>query len=42
MRILSLLIAVLFVGASAPAHAHVGSPDVFYEGDASGTARMIS
>jgi hypothetical protein len=34
MRIFSFLIAILFVGTSAPANAHVGSPDVFYEGDA--------
>ena len=34
MRILSLLSALLFIGASAPANAHVGSPDVFYEGGA--------
>ena len=33
MRISSLLIVLLLLGA-APAHAHVGSPDVFYEGDA--------
>jgi hypothetical protein len=34
MRILSFLIATLFVLTSVPAHAHVGSPDVFYEGNA--------
>jgi len=34
MRIFSLLIAILFVGTPVPANAHVGSPDVFYEGDA--------
>jgi len=33
MRISSILIALMLIGA-APANAHVGSPDVFYEGDA--------
>src|SRR5215471_649620 len=32
MRISSFLIALLLI--AAPANAHVGSPDVFYEGDA--------
>jgi len=33
MRISPFLIALLLIGA-APSYAHVGSPDVFYEGDA--------
>ena len=33
MRVSSFLIALSLIGA-APANAHVGSPDVFYEGDA--------
>jgi hypothetical protein len=34
MRTFSFLIALFFIGASTAANAHVGSPDVFYEGNA--------
>ena len=33
-RVQSLVLATLFLGAALPLRAHVGSPDVFYEGNA--------